>query len=1568
MKHINRLSAFAVAIVCAGILNPTAQGADSSWNVDAAGTWNTAGNWLGSVIPGTTSGSTSPDTAYFNFTLNAARTVTVDAGRNVAGISFGNTSNFGYTLNPGTLVLTNGGTIQTTAGNGNHTDYVQSFITLAGDGGNATFTAGATSASSVLRFGRSLAGASTTGNVTTLTVNGSNTGTNSLNTIMSDGTLGGKLALVKDGSGLWLIGVDNSANLFTGGITINSGTLKTGAASTTGGQGLGAANAITLANTAGAVLDLSTGNLPQTIGTLSGGGNAGGNVSLGVSTFLTMGLNNANATYAGNISGSGQIAKIGTGTQTFSGTNSYTGDTTITGGALKLDFAGGAAPATNIINATSDLVLNGGALIVAGKNSTVNSQVFASTKFASGDSSISALDASGNSLAIDLKAVTRNAGGVADLTLPSGAQSNTHGILTSSPAMTNNVWASGNTALATVGDTWASTSGSNVVSFNGAYSTGNANYTSTKNVDVTNGDSVSDVTVNTLRFNGNDTLTLSGTNTVGLGAVLVTSTVSTGATITGGTLKAGAGKELVLINKGNQLTVNSIIADNATPSVLTLSGPGTTILNGVNTYTGATYINGGTVKVGNSSALGVDSAVVVADNLNATIDLNGNDLAIGSLAGGGGGGTGVTSGQLTVATTGGNVKLGANVLTVGGNNTTTAFGGIISGNGGSIVKVGTGTLTLNGVNTFTGGSTIKAGALQLMGVISSNNAAGGTGLITLGDSAGSAAATLGLGSSGANAGTSTYFNNVLLGATTGALTIRNNAGNTVTKYAGTITGSNDLAFQLVAGELDFTGYANNDGDVNFNISGGLSGNTGSFGGLVDDVVLNSSAGAGSGSILSQAGNFDNHGQLRNIGTGVIGWTITGTLGRNVAGVEQNSPGALVLQAATNLFTGPIAINSGTLTLNGAQTAGFDSAITLANAASTVLLHSTAVGETKVGSLAGGGATGGNVTLSGGGVLAAGTDDTNTTYSGVMSGAGIGGFKKVGSGTMTLTAANSYTGTTTAGNGVLTVNIATGTLASQKLGLTGGTLNVDNVGAAGVKSLSSGTLFAVAGDGGVKITRTAAQDVALKSTGALIRSAGATVNFINTSGSNSATNGFTFTTQAAGLINPGAFYNGADFAYYDATGFVRAGVYGTDATFVNAGASLTANANNQVLSSITGQAAVTVSTIKFAGAGVVDLTQAANTILTGTSILRSGGGSTIISGGTIRGGVNTELLIRTDSASDSLTINSAIVANGANAFTKSGQGTLTLGAANIYTGQTYLNGGVTSISSNANLGLQTTGAALNINNATLRVTADVGLYNGTPGTNNRAVNITNDATFDVTSSNTLRVAGIVSGDGNLTKTSTGTMILSGNNTYTGRTLVSAGTLLINGDQSTARNKVTVGGSGVLGGTGKTGGKLVINGVLAPGASVETFSSADLVFNNGSTFAYEVDSSALVSAGADLQIANGELSLNGTVNLSLTNLNVGNFAFDTTFSLINYNGLWNGGLFTYAGNELANGEIFAFNGQNWRIDYNAVAGGDNFTSEYLPSSNFVNLTVIPEPSTMLLSALGLTVVMSLRRRRA
>jgi fibronectin-binding autotransporter adhesin len=89
----------------------------------------------------------------------------------------------------------------------------------------------------------------------------------------------------------------------------------------------------------------------------------------------------------------------------------------------------------------------------------------------------------------------------------------------------------------------------------------------------------------------------------------------------------------------------------------------------------------------------LSSASAVTVNAAGTMDLNGFNESILSLAGAG------------------SVTLGSGTLTVN-NTAATTFSGVMSGTGG-LVKAGTATMTMSGVNTYSGGTTINAGAISI---------------------------------------------------------------------------------------------------------------------------------------------------------------------------------------------------------------------------------------------------------------------------------------------------------------------------------------------------------------------------------------------------------------------------------------------------------------------------------------------------------------------------------------------------------------------------------------------------------------------------------------------------------------------------------------------------------------------------------------------------------------------------------------------------------------------------------------------------------------------------------------
>lgn len=185
---------------------------------------------------------------------------------------------------------------------------------------------------------------------------------------------------------------------------------------------------------------------------------------------------------------------------------------------------------------------------------------------------------------------------------------------------------------------------------------------------------------------------------VGTGDSLVINAAA-GDFILGGEIDLGDAGGVVLTVRGpNDTTINGSIGGPG--GQLIKAGAGTLILTAVNTFKGSTVISGGTLRLDGSLADTV--AVLLADVAGATLDLNGNDETIGSLSGGGG--------------NGGNVVLGAALLTLG-DASDTVYGGQISGTGG-LTFVGSGSFTLSGTNTYTGDTNVHNGELILNGSVS----------------------------------------------------------------------------------------------------------------------------------------------------------------------------------------------------------------------------------------------------------------------------------------------------------------------------------------------------------------------------------------------------------------------------------------------------------------------------------------------------------------------------------------------------------------------------------------------------------------------------------------------------------------------------------------------------------------------------------------------------------------------------------------------------------------------------------------------------------------------------------
>jgi len=217
---------------------------------------------------------------------------------------------------------------------------------------------------------------------------------------------------------------------------------------------------------------------------------------------------------------------------------------------------------------------------------------------------------------------------------------------------------------------------------------------------------------------------------------------------------------------------------------------------------------------------------------------------------------------------------------------------------------------------------------------------------------------------------------------------------------------------------------------------------------------------------------------------------------------------------------------------------------------------------------------------------------------------------------------------------------------------------------------------------------------------------------------------------------------------------------------------------------------------------------------------------------------------------------------------------------------------------------------------------------------------------VNSSATLSIQTILSETGgaqSLTKTGAGTLLLGRSSTYSGATLVSSGTLLVNGALANS-SSVTVSSLASLGGNGSITNSLTVDGgaFLQPGATA--------------------------ASGTIGTLATGTLTLNGSYLATITANGVSDFLNITGNA--NFAGIIAPVLFGYS-------PVIddAFNLANWTgsfsgtptFDYSEAILTDGLVwdSSTFASDGTLRVIAIPEPASALLSSLGLLAL--LRRRR-
>lgn len=273
--------------------------------------------------------------------------------------------------------------------------------------------------------------------------------------------------------------------------------------------------------------------------------------------------------------------------------------------------------------------------------------------------------------------------------------------------------------------------------------------------------------------------------------------------------------------------------------------------------------------------------------------------------------------------------------------------------------------------------------------------------------------------------------------------------------------------------------------------------------------------------------------------------------------------------------------------------------------------------------------------------------------------------------------------------------------------------------------------------------------------------------------------------------------------------------------------------------------------------------------------------------------------------------------GAAKLTKTGAGDLFLTSSNnTFSGGLVIAQGALIVDFTAGLGPANVAndSAVVINGGTLRYT------NNTTSSSdaNRGFRVgSSGGTIDlVDSAKILTVVGAVqnvSGEtGTLTKTGLGTLRLSGDNSYSGTTLVSSGTLLVANTtgSGTGTGAVTVSSGTTLGGNGTVGGNVALNSAtIGTAGNTITLSS-----NLTTTGASNVAASSTVNVAGTTTVSTGTFTVNGTLggagNIAIANgANlVGNATLNTATTLAS------GGTLGTTGNTLSLGSTLAVTGTN------------------------------------------------------
>ncbi|MCH9618264.1 MAG: hypothetical protein SP4CHLAM5_03910 [Chlamydiia bacterium] len=768
----------------------------------------------------------------------------------------------------------------------------------------------------------------------------------------------------------------------------------------------------------------------------------------------------------------------------------------------------------------------------------------------------------------------------------------------------------------------------------------------------------------------------------------------------------------------------------------------------------------------------------------------------------------------------------------------------------------------SGVNTFTGGITIQVDELISQGsVILSNNQGLGTGNVLF------AQGTLHLND------TITMANAIDLSVGIGARQINVAGGGSATVSGNMIGASSQTLYKLGNGTLFLTGVNTSSSPITISEGtlaykdGGLSSSTGDV--LINNTTsLDISAISASGTTVADLSAASG----TTIVLGGKSLTFGTSSSTEIAAIVSGSGGSLVkigdgtvTLSGVNTYTGGTSLDNGSLSLSNNAALGtgdltMQSDTTLLFDGVTSLANNIIFNEAGTSSL--------NI----------GAGET-ATLDGIIS--GVGTFEKQNEGTLQLESANTYSGGTALTDGTIILNNNTA-MGSGALTFTNGTLQVDGgITAGNTITLGSGTSRTISVLTGDIATLTGV--ISGPGSPPLIKSGEGTLNL-------SAVNTYTgATTISQGTLA----YTGAGLP--SATGDML--IQGTSTFNISAITSDQATVGNLTLSS--GASLVLGSkSLTFGGDSDTNLEgvisgSGGSLIKTGDSVYTLSGTNTYTGGTTLNGGTlvldnnsalggggaldmsdgTTLTLMNEIDASNNISITSqgtrsfnvdlvstavidtgtlSGVISGAGSLEKTGEGTLVLSGENTYSGGTTISQGILEVSGSLfNTGSVTVNGSSSFDMSEVTSALTIGSLEAASGSTIELG--TKSLTFG--GSNNTTIAGVIEGDSgsSLTKIGTGSVTLSGVNTFDETMTVSGGTLIVNG---TLPGSVTMGTSTTLKGTGTIGEEVsVASGAsIRPGNSIGTITVGTLTLDTGSTTSIEFDDTSTslikVTGAADI----------------------------------------------------------------------------------------------------------------------